>query len=143
MLFVPKTAQIGNIEPSVRVGIAGDIPANVKQAKQVIKDICAYHHHPITHPGLIHQEVYVPQEFFHCVIGTRGSEIKHIRGNYKVEVYMPSNESWCVTENVVCVGKSDDVEKAISYIKLLMDRDSELREQKYSDDAYGDDSYGW
>lgn len=139
----PKTIQIGNVEPSVRVGVAGDIPANVKTAKQVIKDLCAYHHHPITHPGLIHQEVYVPQEFFHCVIGTRGSEIKHIRGNYKVEVYMPSSESWCVTENVICVGKSNDVEKAISYIKLLMERDSELREQKYSDEAYGDDSYGW
>lgn len=141
--WTPKTIQIGNVEPSVRVGIAGDIPASVKQAKQVIKDICAYHHHPITHPGLIHQEIFVPQEFFHCVIGTRGSEIKHIRGNYNVEVYMPSNESWCVTENVICVGKSNDVEKAISYIKLLMDRDSELREQKYSDDTYGDDSYGW
>jgi len=92
---------------------------------------------------MIHQEVYVPQEFFHCVIGTRGSEIKHIRGNYKVDVYMPSAESWCTTENVICVGKPNDVEKAISYIKLLMDRDSELREQKYSDEAYGDDSYGW
>lgn len=141
--WTPKTVQIGNVEPSVRVGIAGDSPANVKQAKQVIKDICAYHHHEITHPGLIHQEIFVPQEFFHCVIGTRGSEIKHIRGNYNVEVYMPSTESWCVTENVVCVGKSNDVEKAISYIKLLMDRDSELREQKYSDEGFADDSYGW
>lgn len=135
--------QVGNVEPAVRIGIAGDSPANVKQAKQVIKDICTYHHHEITHPGMIHQEVFVPKEFFHCVVGTRGSEIKHIRGNYKVDVYMPSNESWCVTENVVCVGKSNDVEKAISYIKLLMDRDSELREQKYSDEAYGDDSMGW
>lgn len=141
--WTPKTLQIGNTVPSVRVGIAGDIPANVKKAKQVIKDICAYHHHEITHPGLVHQEVYVPQEFFHCVIGTRGSEIKHIRGNYNVDVYMPSNESWCVTENVICVGKSNDVEKAISYIKLLMDRDTELREQKYSDEGFGDDSMGW
>jgi len=141
--WTPKTLQIGNIAPSVRVGIAGDIPANVKKAKQVIKDICAYHHHDVTHPGFVHQEVFVPHEFFHCVIGTRGSEIKHIRGNYNVDVYMPSNESWCVTENVICVGKANDVEKAISYIKLLMDRDSELREQKYSDDAFGDDSMGW
>jgi len=141
--WTPKTMQIGNIVPSVRVGIAGDSPANVKQAKQVLKDICAYHYHSITHPGCVHQEIYVPQEFFHCVIGTRGSEIKHIRGNYKVDVYMPSTESWCMTENVICVGKLNDVEKAISYIKLLMDRDSELREQKYSDDAGGDDSMGW
>jgi len=141
--WTPKTLQIGNVDPSVRVGIAGDSPANVKKAKQVIKDICSYHHHEITHPGLIHQEVFVPQEFFHCVIGTRGSEIKHIRGNYNVEVYMPSTESWCVTDNVICVGKSNEVEKAISYIKLLMDRDSELREQKYSDEGFADDSFGW
>jgi len=84
----------------------------------------------------------VPHEFFHCVIGTRGSEIKHIRGNYRVDVYMPSEESWCTTENVVCVGKPNDVKKAISYIELLMDRDSESREQKYSDEL-GGDSHGW
>mmetsp|Transcript_7766 Transcript_7766/g.17529 ORF Transcript_7766/g.17529 Transcript_7766/m.17529 type:complete len:450 (+) Transcript_7766:142-1491(+) len=139
--WTPKTMQIGNIAPSVRVGIAGDSQQNVKTAKQVIRDLCDYHHHEVTHPGFCHKEIYVPHEYFHCVIGTRGSEIKHIRGNYKVDVYMPSDESWCTTENVVCVGKSKDVEKAISYIKLLMDRDSEVREQKYSDEPFGDD--GW
>lgn len=137
----PKTIQIGNQVPTCRVGIAGDDPKQVKLAKQVIKDICNYHYHEITHPGMSHQEVYVPQEFFHCVIGPRGSEIKHIRGNYHVEVYMPSSES--VSENVVCVGRPNDVEKSIAYIKLLMDRDNELREQKYSDEGYGDDSAGW
>jgi len=139
----PYHTQIGNSEPSCRIGIAGDLPANVKTAKQVIRDLCQYHHHEITHPGFVHQEVNVPTEFFHCVIGTRGSEIKHIRGNYKVEVYMPSNESWCTTDNVLCVGKSNDVEKAINYIKLLMERDTELREQKYSDEHFGDDAEGW
>jgi len=142
--WTPKQLQIGNIQPTCRVGIAGDDPRNVKTAKQVIKDICNYHHHEITHPGFSHEEVYVPQEFFHCVIGPRGSEIKHIRGNYKVDVYIPSSDS--VTENVVCVGRPQDVEKAINYIKLLMDRDSELREEKYSDERYGDDSgdlEGW
>ena len=74
------------------------------------------------------------------MIGPRGSEIKHIRGNYKVEVYIPSSDS--VTENVICVGRPNDVEKAISYIKLLMERDSELREEKYSDERYGDDGHG-
>lgn len=139
--WTPKTMQIGHVPPSVRVGIAGDSPQNVKTAKQVIRDLCLWHHHEITHPGFTHQEVYVPQEFFHCVIGTRGSEIKHIRGNYHVDVYMPSADS--VSESVVCVGRPNDVEKAISYIKLLMDRDSELREQKYSDEGFGDDSHGW
>mmetsp|Transcript_18253 Transcript_18253/g.33066 ORF Transcript_18253/g.33066 Transcript_18253/m.33066 type:complete len:464 (+) Transcript_18253:66-1457(+) len=140
--WTPKTMQIGNIAPSVRVGIAGDNPQKVKTAKQVLRDLCDYHHHEVTHPGFCHKEIYVPHEFFHCVIGTRGSEIKHIRGNYRVDVYMPSEESWCTTENVVCVGKPNDVKKAISYIELLMDRDSESREQKYSDEL-GGDSHGW
>lgn len=137
----PKSVQVGNQIPSCRVGVAGDDPKNVKLAKQVIKDICNYHYHEITHPGMSHQEVFVPQEFFHCVIGARGSEIKHIRGNFKVDVYMPNAES--VSENVICVGRPNDVERAITYIKTLMDRDTDLREQKYSDDHFGDDSYGW
>lgn len=137
----PLRAQLGNVEPSVRVGVAGDSPANVRQAKQVIKDLCSYHHHAITHPGMVHEEVYVPEEFYHCVIGPRGSEIKHIRGNYRVDVHMPSHESWCTTENVVCVGKPADVKKAVSYIQLLMDRNTEQRDQKYSDEQYGDG--GW
>jgi len=140
--WTPKTIQVGNVLPTCRVGIAGDDVKNVKLAKQVIKDLCTYHYHSITHPGFTHQELYVPQEFFHCVIGPRGSEIKHIRGNYKVDVYIPNNES--ITENIICVGKSNDVEKAISYIKLLMERDTELREAKYSDEQYGNnDADGW
>jgi len=139
--WTPKSIPIGNIQPTCRIGIAGDDPRNVKTAKQVVKDICNYHHHEITHPGFSHEEVYVPQEFFHCVIGPRGSEIKHIRGNYNVDVYMPSPNS--TSENVICVGRPKDVEKAISYIKLLMDRDSELREEKYSDEHYGHDADGW
>lgn len=140
--WTPKTMQIGNIVPSARVGIAGDNQQNVKTAKQVIRDLCDYHHHEVTHPGFCHQEIYVPDEFFHCVIGTRGSEIKHIRGNYRVDVYMPSHESWCTTESVVCVGKPNDVKKALAYITLLMDRFSESRQQKYSDEGFGDDE-GW
>ncbi|KAL3904514.1 MAG: hypothetical protein SGARI_004891, partial [Bacillariaceae sp.] len=111
----PNTPQIGNIAPSVKVGIAGDDKANVKKCKTVIQELLKYHHTEITHPGFIHEEVYVPQEFFHCVIGPRGSEIKPIRGNYKVEVYMPSNGS--NSENVICVGRKQNVDKAISYIQ--------------------------
>jgi hypothetical protein len=55
---------------------------------------------------------------------------------------MPNHES--ITENIICVGKSNDVEKAISYIKLLMERDTELRDAKYSDEQYGsNDADGW
>jgi rRNA processing protein Krr1/Pno1 len=132
----PNMPQIGNIPPSCKVGIAGDDRANVRQAKQVLQHLLKYHYTEITHPGMIHQEVHVPQEFFHCVIGPRGSEIKHIRGNFKVEVYMPTPDG--PTQNVLVVGNNkSNVEKAIRYIEILMERDTEQRTQKYSDEYYG------
>jgi predicted PilT family ATPase len=135
----PNTPQIGHQLPSCKVGIAGDDKTNVKQAKQVLQYLLQWHHHDITHPGFIHQEVYVPQEFFHCIIGPRGSEIKHIRGNFKVDVYMPQqpSSSSSTTDNVIVVGLPSNVEKAIKYIHVLMDRDTEQRAQKYNDELYG------
>ena len=117
----------------VLVGIAGS-KENAKTAKEVIKSLAKYHHHEVTHPGMIHEEVHVPREFFHCVIGPRGSEIKHIRGNYKVDMYMPNDDS--ATDNVLVVGRQANVEKAIAYIQLLMDRDAEKNDQKYTDEYY-------
>lgn len=131
----PGKVQVGKAK-ICNVGIAGS-KENSKLCKEAIKQIMEYHHSEITHPGMIHEEVYVPQEFFHCVIGPRGSEIKHIKGNYKVDMYMPNADS--KSENVVVVGKRGNVDKAISYIQLLMDRDSEQRAQKYSDEYYGEE----
>lgn len=129
----PNTPQIGRKAPTCKVGLAGS-QESVKTAKETLQRLIDYHHTEITHPGMIHEEVYVPQEFFHCVIGPRGSEIKHIRGNYKVETYMPTEDS--VTENVVVVGKPTQVEKAVKYIQLLMERDSQQRERKFDDEYY-------
>jgi rRNA processing protein Krr1/Pno1 len=128
----PNAVQVGQVKPC-RVGIAGN-KENTKLAKEAIQSLMKYHHHEITHPGLIHEEVFVPSEFFHCVIGPRGSEIKHIRGNYKVDVYMPNAES--ETENAIVVGRQANVDKAISYIHLLMERDTEQRQKKYTDEYY-------
>lgn len=128
----PNLPQVGKVQMA-KVGIAGS-KDNARTCKQVIQALMKYHHHEITHPGLIHEEMYVPSEFFHCVIGPRGSEIKHIRGNYKVDVYMPNAES--STDNVIVVGKQANVDKAITYIQLLMDRDTEQREKRYNDEFY-------
>ena len=128
----PNTVQVGQVK-MVKVGIAGS-KEGIAQCKQAIEGLMRFHHSEISHPGMIHQEVYVPSEFFHCIIGTRGSEIKHIKGNYKVQVYMPNEDS--ITENVLVVGKSNNVEKAISYIQTLMDRDAQQREAKYNDEYY-------
>ena len=128
--WTPETLQIGNKEPTCRVGIAGDDKKNVQQAKQCIAELLQYHHTSMTHPGLVHETVSVPHEFVHCVVGPRGSEIKHIKGNYQVNVYIED-------EQAIVVGKQSNVDKAVAYIQRLMDRDSEQRAQKYSDEYYG------
>jgi polyribonucleotide nucleotidyltransferase len=128
----PNTIQLGQV-PLAKVGIAGD-KVQTQKAREVITSLTQYHHHEITHPGLIHEEVHVPPEFFHCIIGPRGSEIKHIKGNFQVDVHMPQDDS--ITPNVVVVGKQQHVDKAILYIHRLMERDTEQREQKYNDEFY-------
>mmetsp|Transcript_14759 Transcript_14759/g.16911 ORF Transcript_14759/g.16911 Transcript_14759/m.16911 type:complete len:458 (-) Transcript_14759:253-1626(-) len=128
----PNAPQTGQVK-LCKVGIAGS-KENSKQAKVVIQSLIKYHHHEITHPGLIHEIVHIPQEFFHCVIGQRGNEIRHIRGNFKVEIFMPNADSY--TEDITIVGKQTNVDRAISYIHTLMDRDAEQRELKYNDESY-------
>lgn len=136
-ITIPSTDWAPNnrkgVFPNAFVGIAGT-KDNAKAAKAVIQSLVKYHHHEMTHPGMIHDEVYVPSEYFHCVIGVRGSEIKHIRGNYKVDMYMPNDDS--ITENVLVVGMRANVDKAMSYIQLLMDRDAASRDAKYTDENY-------
>ena len=127
-----------------RVGLAG-MRENCIAGKKAIQELTRYHHTSITHPGLIHEEKDVPQEFFHCIIGRGGSEIKHIRGNFQAEVYLPNADSYC--PNVLVVGKQQNVDRAIAHIDNLIERDAEQRERKYDDvddeawnEVEGDDS---
>mmetsp|Transcript_11332 Transcript_11332/g.16643 ORF Transcript_11332/g.16643 Transcript_11332/m.16643 type:complete len:452 (+) Transcript_11332:99-1454(+) len=128
----PNAPKVGKVK-LCQVGIAGS-KEHSKEAKAVIQSLVRWHHHEITHPGLIHEQVDVPQEFYHCVIGTRGSEIKHIRGNFNVEMFMPNEDS--VTDSIIVVGKQSNVDRAITYIQTLIDRDTEQREKKYNDEFY-------
>mmetsp|Transcript_32856 Transcript_32856/g.49573 ORF Transcript_32856/g.49573 Transcript_32856/m.49573 type:complete len:443 (+) Transcript_32856:324-1652(+) len=128
----PNTPQVGQVK-LCKVGIAGS-KEKCKEAKTVIQSLLRWHHHEITHPGLVHEQINVPQEFYHCVIGTKGSEIKHIRGNFKVEMYMPNEDS--VTDDIIIVGKQMNVDRAITYIQRLIDRDTEQRERRYHDEFY-------
>lgn len=76
------------------VGVAGD-KAACAQAKVVISSIAKYHHHEVTHPGLIHKEVDVPPEYLNFVIGTKGAEIKHIKVRPSVsDVFGPFWAVW-------------------------------------------------
>jgi len=128
----PGVPQVGKVKPA-RVGLAGPKDACVR-AKAAIQSIARFHHHELTHPGLVHEEVYVPGEFFHCVIGARGSEIRHIKGNYQCDVHMPNADSY--SENVVVVGRKSNVDKAVTHILNLLDRDTEMREKKYDEEYY-------
>lgn len=136
-ISIPPTDWKPNTPPGMvqmcKVGIAGS-KENSRTAKGVLQSLVEFHHHELTHPGMIHETVYVPNEFFHCVIGSKGSEMKHIRGNYKVDVYMPNNDS--KTQDVLVVGKKSNVDRAITHITNLMDRDSEIKEKKYDDSFY-------
>ena len=135
-ITIPKTEwnprdpdpKIGNC----RVGLAGN-RENCIAGKKAIQELTRYHHTELTHPGWVHEEKEVPQEFFHCIIGRGGSEIKHIRGNFQAEVYLPNADSY--SSNVVVVGKQQNVDRAIAHIDRLIERDTEQRERKYDDDV--------
>ena len=120
--------KIGNC----RVGLAGN-RENCIAGKKAIQELTRYHHTELTHPGWVHEEKEVPQEFFHCIIGRGGSEIKHIRGNFQAEVYLPNADSY--SSNVVVVGRQQNVDRAIAHIDRLIERDTEQRERKYDDDV--------
>ena len=45
-----------------KVGVAGAKEA-CAQAKAVISSIAHYHHHEVTHPGMVHKEIDVPPEY--------------------------------------------------------------------------------
>uniref|UniRef100_A0A7S2N416 K Homology domain-containing protein n=1 Tax=Helicotheca tamesis TaxID=374047 RepID=A0A7S2N416_9STRA len=118
---------------NVRVGVAGK-KEDCVMAKAVINSIVQYHHHEITHPGFVHREVDVPDHFLNYVIGIKGSEIRHIKGNYKCDVYIPNAESYC--EHVLVVGRPENADKAVKHIHNLMARASEQSERRYDDEEW-------
>ena len=97
-----------------RLTVAGS-KDKVQATKDTIKDLMKYYHTPITHPGQIHCEMDVPSHLYNHIIGARGSEIKHIQANFKVQVYIPNPDS--INKNVVIVGKQQAVDSAQRYIQ--------------------------
>ena len=108
----------------VRVGLAGT-PDAINETKVIINDIMTYYHSDITHPGVIHEEMDVPERMYNMIIGARGSEIKHIQNNYKVSVYIPNDNS--VIKKVLVVGQKNAVEGAVKYIEKIV---SNLNEEE-------------
>merc|ERR1712166_734616 len=111
----------GRIRPA-KIGIAGTKEQVIK-AKAVIKQIVKFHYSELTHPGMGHEEVVVPNDYLSYVIGPRGSEMRHIQSNFHVDVHIP--RAGDELENVLVVGMPADVKRAKAYILKVMDRADE------------------
>lgn len=101
----------------VRIGLAGTAEGIV-EAKSIMSDIMTYFHSEVTHPGVIHQTMDVPERMFNMIIGSRGAEIKHIQNNFKVSVHIPNAES--TIKEVLVVGHKSGVDSAVKYIEKIV-----------------------
>jgi rRNA processing protein Krr1/Pno1 len=132
---VPKNAPASK---KYKVGLAG-ANEKVETAKQVINDIVMYSHHEITHPGIVHVEMEVPQWCYSFLIGKAGSELRHIQNNYKVKVNIPRETSAC--QQVLVIGEKDNVDRAKIYIeKVLWNAENASKGRERNDGSAGD---GW
>lgn len=115
---------------STKITIAGS-REGVALAKQIIKEITEVFHHSITHPGVVHNTVAVPERYYNVIIGTKGSEIRHIQNNFKVSVKIPNETS--SFRDVMVLGQPAECEAAIRYIQKLVEKVQEkeqMREQE-------------
>jgi len=128
-----------------KIGIAGSKEASEK-AQKCIEDIIMYGHSEITHPGLVHEEIEVPEWAYAFIIGKGGSELRHIQKNWNVNVSIPREHS--ENRNVVVVGEPRDVARAKEYIEkqvFAAENQTSGRDQaNKADDFWGDDEQeGW
>lgn len=133
---VPKNPPQGK---KYKVNIAGS-KEGVQLGKEVINSIVTYGHHEVTHPGQIHKEMEIEEWRYRFLIGSKGSEMRHIQNNFNVKVNIPREHSVC--KNVVIVGEPRDVDRAIKYIEKIMYEADQPRgrgaPEKATDDG-GDD----
>jgi len=131
---VPKNAKPGQ---KYKVTLAGTKTA-VALGKDIIRSIALYGHHEITHPGQVHQEMEIEEWRYRYLIGSKGSEMRHIQNNYKVRVNIPREFSEC--QNVVIVGEPRDVDRAVKYIEKVM-YEADQPKGRGAPEASADDGY--
>ena len=103
----------------VKVTLAGS-KDKVAQAKAIVTELTQYYRSSVTHPTAVHLEMDIPSNYYNYIIGARGSEIKHIQGNFKVSVHIPNADT--INKNVVIVGESTGVKNAEKYIQKVVDK---------------------
>mmetsp|Transcript_86175 Transcript_86175/g.164832 ORF Transcript_86175/g.164832 Transcript_86175/m.164832 type:complete len:491 (-) Transcript_86175:105-1577(-) len=139
---MPQTADKdpkSNPYKKLKISIAGGTEG-VEKCKEVINSILQYGHHEITHPGLVHEELEIAEWQYAYIIGTKGSEMRHIQNNYKVKVNIPREQS--MIQNVLVVGEPRDVQRASQYIWKTLEAASQPRGRGAPDkaeDTWGDE----
>ncbi|CAE8732680.1 unnamed protein product, partial [Polarella glacialis] len=136
---IPETPKNSPPGKKFKVTIAG-IGDKVELAKQVINDICMYTHHEITHPGVVHAEIEVPQWAYSFLIGKAGSELRHIQNNYKVKVNIPREHSNC--QEVLVIGEQVNVDRCKLYIEKILANAEEVSKGRDRNDSKAEDPWG-
>jgi len=111
---VPKNGPAGK---KYKVMLAGS-KTSVLLGKEILNSIAQYGHHEVTHPGQVHKEMEIEEWRYRFLIGSKGSEMRHIQNNYKVRVNIPREHSEC--QNVVIIGDPQDVDRASKYIEKVL-----------------------
>jgi hypothetical protein len=103
----------------VKIGLAGSRD-KLTIARNLILELIKYQHTIITHPNIIHIEMEIAPHYYNFIIGSKGSEIKHIQANYKVTVIIPNTESG--HENLLILGEETNVLNAEKHILKVIDK---------------------
>jgi len=134
---VPKDAAPSK---KFKVTLAGS-SENVEKAKNCINDIVMYSHSELTHPGFVHAELEVEPWAYRYIIGSKGSEMRHISKNWHVKVAIPREHS--ANQHVVICGEPKDVDGAKTYIEKLLwkaeNQASSGRDNVEAIDEWGDE----
>lgn len=126
-------SQTPSKDNTVKVVVAG-AKDDVATAKQCIVDILTVRHSSITHPNMVHVAIAVPPEKYKFIIGSKGSEIRHIENNFKVSLYIPSDIA-PQDGKVLIVGEAPAVAAAERYVlKKIADKNE-------AEEAEGDETW--
>ncbi len=122
----------GTAATKIKINLAGP-REKVTEARNLIKEITKYYHTAVTHPGVVHTELDVPANYYNYIIGAKGSEIKHIQANFKVNVYIPNAESNYT--GVLIVGEPANVASAEKHVQKLIEKVNAAAETRAAEDA--------
>lgn len=114
----PKTPPPG-LSNKVKINVAG-LREQVSIARKTILELTKYYHTEMTHPGVIHEELDIPESYYSYIIGPKGAEVKNIQATCKVSVHIPNDESF--TQNILVVGEPSNVAAAKLMVKKVVER---------------------